>query len=247
VSRESTLSRLAAHAGAFTAFGLGALYLIGAFLKTTELRGAGLRVQDLLPLIPIEQLLARGIATTMTSAGLTATVVLALVVIDTYSRPTHDPLIRGAALAAPLVYLAGLLIGTILAERYDLMSAAIAAVVVTTVGRRLHWTDARTLVASLSAAILALGVYAWYFPKHLPLVVVYTVDGKRELGSLVAVSDRTWYLNKGQGYVTALPAEQIVNADFSTKARLKIKGTIPHTKVVTTTTVVTTTVPTGGR
>jgi hypothetical protein len=43
---------------------LALLYAVGAFLKTSELHGAGISVRDALPLVPIPQLLARGIGAT---------------------------------------------------------------------------------------------------------------------------------------------------------------------------------------
>jgi hypothetical protein len=68
--------RLARYVAALTAFGLGALYAVGAFLETTELRGAHFEAKDVLPLIPVQQLLARGIATVILSTFL-AGIVLA--------------------------------------------------------------------------------------------------------------------------------------------------------------------------
>ncbi len=50
------------------AFGLAGLYAVGALLKTTQLRGADLSVQDTLTLVPLPQILATGIGTVATAA-----------------------------------------------------------------------------------------------------------------------------------------------------------------------------------
>lgn len=49
--------------------GVAVLYGTGALIKTAQLRDADLSVQETLPLVPIEQLLALGIGT-VTSSGL---------------------------------------------------------------------------------------------------------------------------------------------------------------------------------
>ena len=65
---DSTFMRLARNAAALAALGLAAVYAIGAYLKTTELRGAHVDPREVLPLIPVEQLLSRGIVTLALSA-----------------------------------------------------------------------------------------------------------------------------------------------------------------------------------
>ena len=51
----------------FAALGLGLLYATGAVIKAGQLRGEGLNVRDTLPLVPLEQILALGIGTLVTS------------------------------------------------------------------------------------------------------------------------------------------------------------------------------------
>jgi hypothetical protein len=57
---------------------VGGLYSLGALFRAVELHGADLRVTDTLPLIPIEQLLARGITVVFDSVVAIATITLIL-------------------------------------------------------------------------------------------------------------------------------------------------------------------------
>jgi hypothetical protein len=51
----------------FAAFALGLLYGAGAVIKSGQLRGEDLNTRDTLPLVPLEQILAPGIGTIVTS------------------------------------------------------------------------------------------------------------------------------------------------------------------------------------
>jgi hypothetical protein len=51
----------------FAAIGLALLYGTGAVIKSGQLRGADQNVRDTLPLVPLEQVLALGIGTVITS------------------------------------------------------------------------------------------------------------------------------------------------------------------------------------
>ena len=51
-----------------TAVAVGVLYTLGALYKAAQLHGAGLSVDDTLPLVPLQQLLTRGIAVVYDSA-----------------------------------------------------------------------------------------------------------------------------------------------------------------------------------
>lgn len=78
-TRPTSLQLIALLPGLAVA-GLALLYATGALIKTSQLRDAGVSVQDALPLVPIEQLLALGIGTMMSSlaivVGWTATIAL---------------------------------------------------------------------------------------------------------------------------------------------------------------------------
>lgn len=65
---------------AVTALVVGGLYTVGAVVKAAELRGAGLRVSETLPLVPIEQLLARGISVAYEGMGVLVSIAVVLLV-----------------------------------------------------------------------------------------------------------------------------------------------------------------------
>jgi hypothetical protein len=61
--RTLDASRLMVLVPGVVALGLALLYSVGALLKTFELLDAGIDVTEALPLVPLEQVLARGIGT----------------------------------------------------------------------------------------------------------------------------------------------------------------------------------------
>ena len=193
---EWSPARLARYAAAIAAFGLAALYTVGAFLETTELRGAHLDAKTVLPLIPIEQLLARGIATVVLSAPLAASLVGGYALGRTLARTTSTAARQWPAPGYFVLYsvaiFAGFVASQIVFHRTDpVITACLAGLVVTFIGVWRRWRYARLGLFAFVAAILTLAGFAWFSPNPLPRVNVHTSDGERESGTLVAVANGT--------------------------------------------------------
>jgi hypothetical protein len=209
-----------------TAFGLATLYVIGAYMKITELQGAGIRVQDALPLVPIEQLLARGIATSGVSVLVAASLGIPVLVLAlAHSRGGKEPRTgkEWAAIGAALAWLCGFGFG-LLFLRLELMAAAAVAAITVIVALRLGGNPVTALGFALVLALLAVAIHSWYFPQPLPAVVLTTTDGETHQGNLVVIANETWYVNQGGGTIRAFQASDLDAAYLRTRARSVIRG-----------------------
>ncbi len=202
------------------AFGLAVLYTLGAVLLSGELRGADLRISDALPLIPLEQVLARGIGTAVVVGLATPLFVLVFLAVEGLSRRARaQP--RASAVEADEssnVWLVGRLVGypISLASPLLLPLVSIAVVVCGVLALLLVeslWEatiSARSLFAA-GAATVAFSLLAsgFFNPPPLADVSIEREHGTAAGGKLVAATGDSWYVAAGKGRIRAIPADQV--------------------------------------
>lgn len=229
VALSRGLQVLAAIPG-LAALGAAALYASGAFQEAAELRGAGLVVRDALPLIPLEDLLARGIQTALRAAlfvGLSGAVVAVALSKVTQLRPralrefwtprtarlgrtTHLPArayifflptLVLIAVSPPAIGASGVIMGIV--NIYGLTQSRRRAPNQT--GR----VATVTIAAMFAVAVAGLIAQAGVAPSPLALVTLHTVDRGRIAGGLIAVSDNTWYVRTAERRIDGVPLRSV--------------------------------------
>ncbi|HEX8741817.1 MAG TPA: hypothetical protein VF712_01670 [Thermoleophilaceae bacterium] len=194
---------------------LGALYAIGALLTMADLRGAGLRVRDTMPLIPIEDLLARGIGTAIFLSGLLAIAALELAARAALERDDADPL--GLMLWLTLLVIGcGAAVTAIVTVPWILAASICAAIVVFfgaqwLIGSWTPWLAALVIVTGLAIDNLAA-------PAPLPRAALAIENAPPMSGGLIAVNEGAWYL-AGDGSVEVVGDGRVESASVASEER----------------------------
>lgn len=215
---------------------LGLLYAIGAVNLFGQLRAEGLKPEDILPLIPLEQLLGRGITALIENSPY----ILLLLVITALAEPSvsratesdepkprPDPKTKKKEQRRP--YIAGglfallIVIGTEPAQMLALaISFGLAGLVFwQLLGRVPDWSP---LVAYLIANIVALFAIVFaasiLLPEPLPAATLTLSSEQSADGRLVAITGSGDYLvaEDDEG-VTSFPSNRVVAAAITSEDR----------------------------
>lgn len=201
------------------AAGVGVLYAVGAVLTTAQLRTADLAPRDTLPLIPLSQLLGRGMSVFLKPfAGVLAVGVVYLGALlvgeqievklrERFGRRGADQrrwpraLVVGAAAALLVLVSPGDVAGAI---------AVSCAVLLLWVFRLARLRA--TLLVWAGAATIALLVVSFYRPQPLPKVSLVAASGRTVEGDLVTVSGGTWYVGERERQFVAMRGDDIRSA-----------------------------------
>lgn len=197
---------------------VGALYTVGAVLTTAQLRTADLAVRDTLPLVPLPQLLGRGMSVFLKSfAGI---VVIAVVFAAAlfFSEQVEQELLAatrrrwpGARRRVKLTLVAG--VAAILAL---LSEPAIAVGVAGCSFVLLLWVFGsvrlrRALLVWAGLVAVVLLVVAFYRPEPLPTAELLTGRGCVE-GDLITVAADTWYVGRRDRRFVAVSGADVRSA-----------------------------------
>ena len=201
---------------------MGILYTVGAVLTTGQLRRANLVVRDTLPLVPLPQLLARGMSVFLKPfAGVLgiALVFVAVVVLGesierafearttAWSPGRH----RAARAAVVVVGIAALVL---LSPPEVAVGIAVCSIVpLLWVFDVLRLRESLLLFAGV-AALMLLGL-SFYRPERLARVTITTPARGVISGDLITSVSGTWYLGEAhRNFVAVLPSEiQSVKVD----------------------------------
>jgi hypothetical protein len=192
------------------AAGVGVLYAVGAVLTTAQLRKADLAPRDTLPLIPLSQLLGRGMSVFLKPfAGVLAIALaflVALLVGEALERRFRELLGRRGTRA--------LIAGSACALLVLLSPGDVAIAIGLSCAVLLAWVfDLARLTTVLlvwaGVATIALLVVSFYRPQPLPQVSMVGAGGRAVEGDLVTVSGGTWYVGQRKRQFVALRSDDI--------------------------------------
>ncbi|MGN6190042.1 MAG: hypothetical protein ACTHOE_14200 [Conexibacter sp.] len=210
---------------AAVAVGLALLYSLGALLSAAELRNEGVELTVGLRLIPLEQLLARGIGSAMVIAagvGLIAWLLPLLWRLDRHvaaneQRRREREVGASTADQRAVVWMLAVLCG-VLATLSLLFAPLFVAVVSAFFLGRLAWSfrvadrPPRALPTAAAMFVFAAAAcigQAFANPRPLPSVTLTRAGGGTVRGKLVGVSSAGWYLTSRPKTVIAVPADQV--------------------------------------
>jgi hypothetical protein len=209
------------------AVGLAGLYAVGATLWVSEVNGADLDVGHVMPLIPLEQVLARGVGIVAVVGGLSLIVspvawfiLRSQVVRGDGAERTRIDRTRGKhravvgllflvlmlllALVAPLVVWLGVTLG-FAAYYVAWWRGAIREVM--PLARLMTYTAAIGLVIILAQT--------WFDPGDLSSVRVVTDSRVALQGKLLVNTGDTWYVVTDEPRVIGIPADQVIRSKIA--------------------------------
>lgn len=214
---------------ALLTLGLGLLYGAGALIKSGQLRAAGLSVQDTLPLVPLEQILALGIGTLVTSL---IWVVILACWLWTYVYWNPEPITLSLGgrkrLAAYRIAVWGLILFVIGVWFYnEPFATAINSTVIVflgpTVVRIRHRGRVFVLCVVLGFFLFVMAVKtasAYLSPAPLPHASLQ-LEGDPGLmqGTLIVSTGEAWYLTNRSKTYRAVPRSTVRSAVIRSKER----------------------------
>jgi hypothetical protein len=214
---------------AVAALSLGVIYALGAIAVYGQIKGAGLNAVQTMPLVPLEQMLGRGIGsvtselaqTVVVSAGLVFLMLLLRDRPEASDRPDESSG-KGANRSA-WIGLGGF--GFLLVAffvTYPLDEAMVILIAVSAQLACMFWLgqrikprrDVKALVslglASIFAFTLASAVASSFLtPAALPQIKLELNRGCAVAGDLVAMSNGVWYVGTEGGGITAIEIRQV--------------------------------------
>jgi hypothetical protein len=200
------------------AAGLALLYSVGAVLTVGELRASKLAIRDALPLVPLPQILGRGMSVFLGSLGanlaLAGAFGLALYGATFLVRATKDrPLQRRMLLKRHRKLALGYWIAGAFTVALIAPPLASPLLVLATVPYFLQIYDRITVrqAAMQSFLLLWIGILvgSFYYPARLPQVAIQSMGTSKIVrGDLVATSGGLIYVGQRQRGVEVVPAAQ---------------------------------------
>jgi hypothetical protein len=208
---------------------LGGLYALGAMLTMADLRGAGLRVRDALPMIPLEELLSRGIGIAV-AAGVALLALMAFAACwqgfysaESGSRPQALWWVAGNVLLYCSLALALYALPVVLGAA--LVLAYLALFVFNT------WlpTNPRLDLAVAYVVVLAgFALHAFVAPRPLPVASLKLEGGTAVSGPLVSMSGGRWRVEHDRGGIEVVSDDQVVSARITSTAGGSLHQDIRH-------------------
>ena len=154
---------------------VGLLYAVGALLSAAKFRGAGLEIQDTVPLLPLETILATGIGTLLASVLLVAVWAGLGVAVAVALRRLHQ---REHSDFARMGLVAGL---GVLAVAIVLLATPVLTATLAVIALFLYFAlrPGRSIVLAVSYLIAVAGLVAsaFAYPAPLPVATVVTEPG----------------------------------------------------------------------
>lgn len=202
----------------FVGVSLGAIYALGALQTIIQVGAAGLDPIDLFPLIPLNQILGRGIVLAIYPYG--ALVAMVLILLFMLHEVMPSVLRSKPAIARSFKF--GLFLGIGAGLTWLFFSGAWASwLLLPVLLAYLHfvgnWAQQRIgqirgiVATALSFAFLVGTVHALVAPSPLPQVSLNLRDGSTAAGGLVTNTGQTW-LVATDSHVRSIPESRVVEA-----------------------------------
>jgi len=221
-----SFERVLAALPAAIALGVASLYSLGTLLSAAELRHEGVELTAGLRLIPLEQILARGIGSAIVIAAGVGLIAWLLPLLWRWDRQVAANERRtrerqvGASTAdqQAVVWMLAVLCG-VLATLSLLFAPLFVACVSAFFLGRMAWSfhvaerPPRALTTAVAMFVFAAAAcigQAFANPRPLPNVTLTRAGGGTVGGKLVAVSSDGWYVASRPDTVIAVPADKVV-------------------------------------
>jgi hypothetical protein len=227
-NEPSSLRLLLSHAGITVAVGLGVIYVVGALLLIGQLSEEQVSMLDALPLVPIEQILARGIGVSAQICLLLGFVSIAFPAVGYFldrMLPKEPALLRTDPLGRHLLRLTVLSLGLLVLFTPPRMILPLAVAclggVAAIVGMRR--SDYGIAVARLvGCVVFVLGFSLTIIltvPVRLPEASLTLVESAPDRvvrdGALISRTDSTWYLATSDESITAVSSAFVVEGEIT--------------------------------
>jgi hypothetical protein len=197
-------------AGGIAALALGLLYALGALLTMADLNAEGVPVRDTIRLIPLPELLSRGIGTVITLILLFLGLAAFAAAWESGSRSAVGSSGETAGyVAAILLVLVGLVLAIFVVPVIVGIGILVAVLVLRIVAGRVGSGSVLDTVTALAVVILAVGANAYFAPPARPEARI-ALDKDRTLrGTLIASSGDYWYIKGDGGTVRSIPSDSV--------------------------------------
>lgn len=224
--RGPSLEQVLVALPAAVALGLASLYTLGALLCAAELRHEGVELTNGLKLLPLEQVLARGIGSAILIAagvGLTAWLIpllwhwdrqVARRLAQTREQdPSASVADHRAILFMTSVFCGALAVALLLFA--PILVALVTAFFLVRLAWSFHSTDLPPRVLPTAAAMFVFAGaacigQAFVNPRPLPEVSVTEAGRAVAHGRLVVISSDAWYVTNRVNRITAIPTSRVV-------------------------------------
>jgi hypothetical protein len=197
------------------ALSVGTLYTVGAVVTTGQLRHANLVVRDTLPLVPLSQLLGRGMSVFLKPfAGVLAIalVFVAALIFGEWIENSLEARSRGwTQNRRTIMRLTGMLVGVSALALLSPPDVAIGVaccslVLMLWVFDITHLRPALLLFAAAAGVMLL--ALSFYRPERLAKVTIQQRQGRVISGDLITTTAGTWYLGeRNRNFVAVLPTD----------------------------------------
>jgi hypothetical protein len=209
---------------------LGGLYALGALLTMADLRGQAINVHDALPLIPIEELLSRGIGTAVYAGVALGALVMFDQLMHRYQQlEDNSSAQRVVWVAAFGMMLLALGLAFFALPVVPALSIIVAFLVLVLAEFFLPVTMRQSVALAFAPIVIGLVLHFLVAPTPLARATVKPEDSEGVSGVLVTQSDGMWYLETKDGEITAVPNDRLDSAEITTAARPEL-----HEDLVTT-------------
>jgi hypothetical protein len=217
---------------AFLAGGLALVYILGAIATGSEFEGAGVDPADAVPLLSIEQLLARGIGVLVQPFGLFMMgyallllfATIFVVVLNERRERSPSPQRRASsrlqrALRIQAYALSAMIIVGFIVAPVERLAGLVPFVAVPIVSYGVSRSEsprkwiAAVFVVMLISVVFGLGLSAFVDPSPLPEVKLKLTSSQQIRGTYLTHSDSTWYVFDGASKSTlAFPDNRVKKA-----------------------------------
>lgn len=208
---------------------VGLLYVIGAIAKIEEVHGRGLDARDVLTLIPIQQLLARGVGVSLQAALLGAMALVLFGVIETgiLERNRQSAWVKARSSRGLVVLVCVALLNLVVVVLFlafvPLVLLAVSVpggALLAYVNRRSRPGGRRAILALLMITTIAVVLIVSYFGAPLLATAIVTMKNGTEVrGKFIAESDGNWYLSPRRQTLVAIRGDDVTKATICARPR----------------------------
>jgi hypothetical protein len=197
------------------ALSVGTLYTIGAVVTTGQLRHAHLVVRDTLPLVPLPQLLGRGMSVFLKPFAGVLAIALVFVAAVNFGEWIESALEERSRdwtqRRRRMVRSTGVLLGTsalaLLSPPAVAVGVACCSLVLTLWVFDITQLRPALLLFAAAAGVMLLAL-SFYRPEPLAKVTIQSRKGPAINGDLITTAAGTWYLGQGhRNFVAVLPTD----------------------------------------
>ena len=192
---------------------VGALYTVGAVLTTGELRRANLVVRDTLPLVPLPQILGRGMSVFLKPFAGVLGIALVFVAVVLFGESVEKWIAqsprwrRGERTRRLASVIAG--VGALVLLSQPNVAVGIACGGVILLLWVFNWVHLRpALLLFAAAGVVMLLALSFYQPEPLATATIETNHEGVIRGALITAASGTWYIGQAhRNFVAILPED----------------------------------------